>query len=269
MSSTKWLVPAPQKLISFLQFQVGREASGKSLRKALDANLCRVNGRIERFGSTFLERGDVVQLAPSWRSLLSPNLTGFETVYEDEFFKIVNKPAGWVCEPNQALRAFGPKHFLVHRLDKDTTGLLIVAKTIDAKERLIELFEKRKIAKSYFAVVDGIPKEEEGTKKSLLAKKGSFQGQTIWGSGQNGLTAVTHWKRVWRGNQAALLLCSPETGRTHQIRVHLAEMGHPILVDRQYAPSFRCPLFIQRPLLHAARLQFVHPFTENPLDARA
>lgn len=272
MNASKWLVPSPQKLIAFLQFQLGGEISGKSLRKALDANLCRVNGRIERFGSTFLERGDEVQLAPSWKSLLSPNLpslTGFETVYEDEFFKIVNKPAGWVCEQNQALRSFGPKHYLVHRLDKDTTGLLIVAKRNDAKEKLMELFEQRKIMKSYFAVVDGIPREEEGVRKSLLAKKGSFQGQTIWGSSQNGLTAVTHWKRLWKGNQGSLLLCSPETGRTHQIRVHLSEMGHPILVDRQYASSFRCPLFIQRTLLHAARLQFAHPFTEKQIDISA
>ncbi len=265
----KWLVPSPQKLISFLQHQLGGEVSGKSLKKALDANLCRVNGRIERFGSAFLERGDEVQLAPSWKSLSKPNLAGFETVFEDEFFKIVNKPAGWICEQAHALRAFGPKHYLVHRLDKDTTGLLIVAKRNDAKERLMELFEERKIVKTYFALVDGIPKVAEGIRRSLLAKKKSFQGQTIWGSSQNGLTAVTHWKRVWMGNQASLLSCSPETGRTHQIRVHLAEMGHPILVDRQYAQSFRCTLFIRRPLLHACRLQFPHPFTEKPIDVSA
>ncbi len=265
----RWLVPAPQKLIAFLQLQLGEGYSGKSLRKALDANLCRVNGRIERFGSAFLQRGDQVELAPSWKSLLSPNLSGFETIYEDSYFKIVNKPAGWVCEEKQALRAFGPRHYLVHRLDKDTTGLLIVAKSPEAKDRLMELFEQRKIFKTYLAVVDGIPKEKEGVRKSLLAKKGSFQGQTIWGSGQKGLTAVTHWKLLFMGNRASLIECMPETGRTHQIRVHLSEMGHPILVDRQYARNFNCPLFIQRPLLHASRLQFDHPFGEKPIDVFA
>ncbi len=120
----------------------------------------------------------------------------------------------------------------------------------------MEMFERREVAKSYLALVDGIPKDARGTRQSLLVKKGSYEGQTIWGSGQKGLTAITHWKRIAVGNHASLILCEPVTGRTHQIRVHMAEMGHPILVDRQYAKVFRSTLFIQRPLLHAYRLQF-------------
>ena len=261
----KWLVPAPQKLISFLQQQLGDAYSGKKLRKALEANLCRINGKIERFGSASVQKGDRVEIAPSWKSLLNPASIRFETIYDDEFFKIVDKPAGWVCDPAQAFKTFGTGHSLVHRLDKDTTGLLLVAKTAEAKVRLMDLFEQRTIRKQYLALVDGIPRDAEGVRKSLLAKKGSFEGQTIWGSGQTGLTAITFWKQIAKGNQATLLLCEPETGRTHQIRVHLAEMGHPILVDRQYAKQFRCPLFASRPLLHAARLEFVHPFTGKNL----
>lgn len=252
----KWLVPAPQKLVAFLQGHLG-DYSGKLLRRLLEANLCRINGRVERFGSRVVKGGDAVELAPSWKSLLTPKTAEFETLYEDDSLKIVNKPAGWVCVEKEALRAFGPKHYLVHRLDKDTTGLLIIAKSISVRDELMECFEKRLILKQYVALVDKIPREKEGVRKSLLGKKGSYQGQTIWGSCATGLTAITYWKRISVGKNAALVLCEPETGRTHQIRVHMAEMGHPILVDRQYAKNFQSSLFIQRPLLHAYRLQFV------------
>lgn len=251
----KWLVPAPQKLVAFLQGQLG-DYSGKFLRKLLEANLCRINGRVERFGSRVVQGGDAVELAPSWKSILNPTISKFETLYEDEFLKIVNKPAGWICTDKEAAKTFGPKHYLVHRLDKDTTGLLIVAKSVVSRDQLMELFEKREIKKTYLALVDGVPKDNGGTRKSFLVKRGSFQGQTIWGSGNDGLTAITHWKRLAVGKNASLVMCEPETGRTHQIRVHMAEMGHPILVDRQYAKTLRCSLFFQRPLLHAYRLQF-------------
>lgn len=251
----KWVVPASQNLVAFLQGQLG-PYSGKLLRRLLEANLCRINGSIERFGSRIVARGDAVELAPSWKSVLTPQLSTLETLYEDSFLKVVNKPAGWVCDPKNALKTFGTGQYLVHRLDKDTTGLLIIAKSRSSRDHLMECFEKREISKSYLALVDGVPKEASGERRSFLAKKRSFQGQTIWGSSGQGLTAITHWKRVAIGNNASLLLCEPVTGRTHQIRVHLAEMGHPILIDRQYAKSFRSKLFIQRPLLHAYRLQF-------------
>ncbi len=251
----KWLVPAPQKLVAFLQGRL-ESCSGKFLRRLLEANVCRINGRVERFGSRLVQRGDAVELAPNWKSVLSPPSSSMEVLYEDTSFKIVNKPAGWICDPKNASKTFGSGQYLVHRLDKDTTGLLIIAKGASVRDQLMEMFEKREISKSYLALVDGIPKEEKGERRSLFAKKGSFQGQTIWGSSQQGLTAITQWRRIASGKNAALVLCEPLTGRTHQIRVHMAEMGHPILVDRQYAQSFRCQLFIQRPLLHAYRLQF-------------
>jgi RluA family pseudouridine synthase len=251
----KWLVPAPQKLVSFLQGQLG-DYSGKFLRRLLEANLCRINGKVERFGSRVVNGGDAVELAPSWKSLLTPKLSSLEILYEDANLKIINKPSGWVCDPKTALKAFGPGQYLVHRLDKDTTGLLIIAKGAAARDQLMEMFERREIAKSYLAIVDGIPKDPSGVRQSLFVKKGSYEGQTIWGSGQKGLTAITHWKRIAVGKNASLILCEPVTGRTHQIRVHLAEMGHPILVDRQYAKFFRSKIFAQRALLHAHRLQF-------------
>src|SRR5689334_13867734 len=131
----RWLVPSPQKLVAFLQHQLG-DYSGKSLRRVLEANLCRINGKVERFGSRLVQGGDAVELAPSWQSVLTPRLAQFKTLYDDDFFKIVDKPSNWICTDEEALKAFGPKHYLVHRLDKDTTGLLIVAKTPAARDRL-------------------------------------------------------------------------------------------------------------------------------------
>lgn len=261
-----WKALAQEKLVSFLQAQLGNY-SGKAVRRLLEANLCRINGKVERFGSRLIQRGDAVEVASTWKSLLAPKPLSFDVLYEDDALKIINKPSGWVCSDAETQKAFGAGHFLVHRLDKDTTGLLILAKDRATKETLMALFEQREIEKRYLALVDGVPKEGAGMRKSLLAKKGAFQGQTIWGSAARGLTAITRWKKVAAGKKASLILCEPETGRTHQIRVHLAEMGHPLLVDRQYAQSFRCPLFIQRPLLHAWELRF--SFQGKTIEARA
>ncbi len=262
----KLLVPSQQKLVAFLQGRLGNY-SGKFIRKLLEANLCRINGRVERFGSRVVQGGDAIELAPSWKSILSPRLSHFDTLYEDAHLKIVNKPADWVCTDKEALKAFGPKHYLVHRLDKDTTGLLIVAKSTQSRDQLMELFEKREIAKQYLALVDGVPSGKEGVRKSLFEKKGSFQGQTIWGSGPKGLTAITQWKTVAVGKRLLWFCASQKTGRTHQIRVHMAEMGHPILVDRQYAKAFRSQIFAQRPLLHAYRLRFAFQGKEIDITA--
>ncbi len=256
----KWLVRSPQKLAPFLRDQLSH--SGKQVRKALEANLCRVNGKIERFGSASLRAGDAVEIANNWKS--SGVVEKATLLYDDEWFEIVNKPANIICAPGSF-----PKRELVHRLDKDTTGVLLLAKKREATERLMELFKKREMVKKYLALVDGVPFSEGGVRESRLIRKSSFQGQTIWGSGASGQTAVTEWTKLRSGKQAALLLCEPYTGRTHQIRVHLAEMGHPILVDRQYASHFRCPLFIQRPLLHAASLEFTHPFTGENIKVKA
>ena len=110
--------------------------------------------------------------------------------------------------------------------------------------------------KEYLAIIDGHPKSEGGLISNCLVKKGTFAGQTIWGSAPAGLSAQTQWEVVSRLKDATLVLCRPKTGRTHQLRVHLAEMGHPILIDRQYASTFRSAIKAQRPLLHAKTLRF-------------
>lgn len=234
------------------------------MRRILEANLCRVNGKVERFGSATVQRGDVVELSPAWQSLLTPKqFQSFPILYEDETIRMVDKPSGWVCSPENCVSVFGKGCALMHRLDRDTTGVLALAKSKETLDTWTKLFAERKLEKEYLAIVDGIPKQKEGVIESRLARKKSIQGQTIWGSALNGLHAVTHWELLAAGSQASLLLCKPKTGRTHQIRVHLAEMGHPILVDRQYAPMFRSSFPATRTMLHAYRLAY------DAIDVRA
>lgn len=258
-----WRSSREEKLIAFLQGKLG-DYSGKFLRKMLDANHCKINGQVERFGSRRLSRGDFIELSPKWNRRESCAWT-FDTLYEDEFLKVVNKPAGWICDPKEALKTFGKELQLVHRLDKETTGALLLAK--GDPEPFFKLFEERVVEKEYLAIVDGVPQKNEGEIRSFLMKKSFFQGQTIWGSGPKGLTAITRWKKLASGRDASLISLFPETGRTHQIRVHMAEMGHPILIDRQYAKTFRCPVSSPRIMLHAARLKFA--FQGKIIDVRA
>ena len=245
----RWTVPQPEKLVGFLQAKVG--GSGKGIRRAMEANGCRVNGRIERFGSVWVKGGDVVEFQACKKAI-----GNFDRLFENEDLLIANKPIGWACDDASCRKTFGSGIFLVHRLDKDTTGALLLAKSVSIRDALMELFAERTVEKEYLALVDGIVRDPEGMRESCFAIKGRFQGQTIWGSAPSGDLAITHWKTLATGELATLVEVRPQTGRTHQIRVHMAEMGHPILIDRQYAERFRSRLQVSRPLLHAHRLSF-------------
>ncbi len=265
----KWIVPETQKLIYFLQKELQPSPSGKMLRRVLEANLCRVNGTIERFGTADVAKGALVELSPAWATMAAPHLSSFEILYEDDHLMVVDKPVAWVCTDEECLRAFGPKRYLIHRLDKETTGALLIAKSIEARESIIHLFKEKSVEKIYYAIVDRVPAAKRGCSKGFFGKVGMFQGQTRWGTRPKGLYAETHWKRIAEGENASLLTCQPITGRTHQIRVHLSEMGHPILIDRQYSTSYTCKYFAKRPLLHAGRIRFAHPITDAQIDVTA
>ena len=267
-----------QKLVSFLQKELDPHLSKKQVRKLLDANFCRVNGIVERFGTADVEKGAVVELNKNWQSLLEKKKeSSIEILYEDEYFLAIHKPQGFVCSDSECKKKFGSlsrnsernQVSLIHRLDKDTTGVLLIAKSLDVKNRFIELFQSFSIEKRYLAIVDKIVKAPKGVCKSFFSKKGSFQGQTIWGSSTQGLYAETNWNVVSRGKNASLIECIPVTGRTHQIRVHLAEMKHPILTDRHYCKTFTSPFFAQRYLLHAKSVSFLHPFLSIPIEIHA
>ena len=150
-------------------------------------------------------------------------------------------------------------------MDRETTGVLLLAKSLEVKKKFIEQFRDYQVKKRYLAIVEGVPKKQCGKIENYLIKKKEYSGQTIWGSNKNekGLYAYTDWKLLKANTIASLIECYPKTGRTHQIRVHLCEMGHPLLGDNQYGGGGCSSGPIPRILLHAESLEFFHPFTKR------
>ena len=213
-----------------------------------------------------------------------------EIVFEDDHLLVVDKPAGMVVHPAAGnfdgtmvnallhhckgrLSGIGgvARPGIVHRIDKDTSGLLVVAKTDPAHEGLAAQFARHSIDRRYAAIVAGRPKASSGTVDAPLARSATNRKKiAIVGEGR-GKRAVTHWSLVEPLKHAALVECRLETGRTHQVRVHMASIGHPLLGDPVYGrarPEHRDGLKrlgFERQALHAARLGFVHPVTGGAL----
>lgn len=270
----EWIVEAQDsgtKLLAFLSAHLEGCYSARSLKRAIEQNGCQVNQRTERFASTLLGAGDRVCLHLSDVSTPIKRMIDSERIIaEDESLLIYNKPARINCDESGILHLFKqhtPSACLVHRLDRDTTGVLVVAKDPSVLESLIGQFKAQSVRKRYLAIVDGHISNSHGMIENYLGKKRSYAGQTIWGSvdPSTGLYACTEWERISSRENASLVACYPKTGRTHQLRVHLAEMGHPILGDVQYGRKFQCSYHPRRYLLHAEEIQFIHPVTGKPM----
>jgi 23S rRNA pseudouridine1911/1915/1917 synthase len=204
----------------------------------------------------------------------------YEVVYEDEHLLVVEKPAGVVTHPAPGhsgptlaealadVAAGGPhpeRAGIVHRLDKDTSGLLVVARSDEAHAALAQMMKAREVTREYLALVEGHPDADSGTIDAPLGRdRGN---RTVMSTRTDrGRGAVTHFEVVERLPRTALLRVRLETGRTHQIRAHLAAIGHPVVGDPQYGgrESGR-RLRLARQFLHASALMFRHPFTGEPL----
>jgi 23S rRNA pseudouridine1911/1915/1917 synthase len=212
-------------------------------------------------------------------------------VFEDEHLLVVDKPAGLVVHPaagnfdgtlvnallhhcGESLSGIGgvARPGIVHRIDKDTSGLLVVAKTDVAHEGLARQFAAHSIDRRYLALVSGIPKTSEGTIDAPLARSSTNRKKIAIVDDGRGKRAVTGWKRLNILRDAALVECRLETGRTHQVRVHMASIGHPLLGDPVYGRSRKThgkilkDLHFHRQALHAAELGFTHPVTKHRLS---
>jgi len=160
----------------------------------------------------------------------------------------------------------------VHRIDKDTSGLLVVAKTDVAHEGLAKQFAAHSIDRRYLAIVSGLPKTAGGAIDAPLARSATNRKKIAIVEGNRGKRAVTHWKRLELLKDAALVECRLETGRTHQVRVHMASIGHALLGDPVYGRAGKThgkvlkELGFHRQALHAAELGFTHPVTKNRLS---
>ena len=212
-------------------------------------------------------------------------------LFEDEHLLIVDKPAGLVVHPAAGnrdgtlvnallhhcagrLSGIGgvARPGIVHRIDKDTSGLLVVAKTDTAHEGLAKQFAAHSIGRRYLAIVRGVPTAGGGTIDAPLARSSQNRKKIAIVSEGRGKRAVTHWKMLKPLKQAALVECRLETGRTHQVRVHMASIGHPLLGDPVYGSGKSThrellnALDFRRQALHAEGLEFTHPVTKVRLS---
>lgn len=200
-------------------------------------------------------------------------IMNIEIIYESEDLLVVNKPSGllvhstpksnektlvgWLLEKYPEIKGVGEdpgRPGIVHRLDRETSGLLVVAKTQGSFELLKKLFQERKIEKRYYALVWGIPVKDKG---KIDKEIGSVSGKRITieeysqASPAKTRDAVTYWEVVEKYSDYALLSVKPKTGRTHQIRVHMASIGHPLVCDKIYGGKKECPAGLGRLFLHA------------------
>lgn len=204
-----------------------------------------------------------------------PQYLDVEILFEDDHLLIVNKPAGMNTHPNSPeqtdtlanavafhLQANGEwrhvKH--IHRLDRDTSGVILFSKHALIGSILDKMLEERKIKRTYVALVQGNMKKKKGIINSPIGRDRHHP--TRRRVSPNGQTAITHYRVIEGKNGRTKVMCQLETGRTHQIRVHLSSIGHPILGDKLYGE----PSTFKRLALHAERLEFIHPFTNETID---
>jgi 23S rRNA pseudouridine1911/1915/1917 synthase len=197
-------------------------------------------------------------------------------VFEDETLLVINKPAGLVVHPgsgnwsgtlmNALLHhapalAEVPRAGIVHRLDKDTSGLLVVAKTLEAQTDLVRQLQARTVKRIYLAVAAGVLKKDGGIDASIGRHPVQRIKMAVVPENRGGKPALTWFRVMEKFPYCTYIECSLETGRTHQIRVHMASVGHPLVGDQVYGkPNPRLPEF-HRQALHATRLGLVHPLT--------
>ncbi|HUJ55588.1 MAG TPA: RluA family pseudouridine synthase [Gaiellaceae bacterium] len=252
--------------------------SRSAAERLLGAGLVRVDGRA-RGKSHRLAGGEEIEVgeAPQAPAALPPRLD-LAIPYEDEHLLVVDKPAGVVVHPApgheggtlaQALAAAGAqggdaeRPGMVHRLDRDTSGLLVVARSQDAYERLQELLRRRELGREYLALVVGRPRSRAGTIDAPLGRDRHDRLRRSLDT-DTPREAVTHFEVEELLAEHALLRVRLETGRTHQIRVHLAAIDLPVAGDPTYGRPGE--LGLERQFLHAARLAFAHPFTGEAVD---
>ena len=285
-------------------FEKLQHSSRNRIQKAADAGFVHVNDKPVK--SNYKVRpGDSVTLMldrPHFDTTIEPEDIPLEVVYEDEQLMVINKPAGMVVHPgcgnfsgtlvnavawhlkdNPNYDPNSPEVGLVHRIDKDTSGLLVVAKTPEAKSALGVQFFNKTTHRSYNALVWGNFVEDEGTIEGNIGRdpKDRLRMAVFPTDSNEGKPAVTHYRVMERYGYTTLVECILETGRTHQIRAHMKHLGHPLFADeryggteilrgerttsyRQYLPNaFKlCP----RQALHARTLGFVHPTTHQQMD---
>lgn len=293
----------PQRIDKYLAEHL-QHSSRNRIQMAAEAGCIWSNGKAVK--SNYKVRpGDVLTLMfdrPKHDTTIHAENIPLNVVYEDDALMVVNKPAGMVVHPGAGnfsgtlinavawhlrdLKSFDPNDpevGLVHRIDKDTSGLLVIAKTVEAKTALGKQFYNKTTHRSYNALVWGNFVEDSGTIEGNIARdpKDRLRMKVFAPGSGIGKSAVTHYRVLERFGYTTLVECVLETGRTHQIRAHMKHIGHPLFADERYGGteilrgqrSSSYKAFIQncfklcpRQALHARTLGFVHPITGEQMD---
>ena len=290
-----------QSLLRIDKFLIDRlqDTSRTKIKDAADAGCILVNNKSVK-ANYKVKPGDLVVIMlsfPRKEFELVPEDIPIDVIFEDDSLLVLNKKPGMVVHPAhgnytgtlvhalahryKALKMFTQEDIragLVHRIDKDTSGLLVVAKTEKAKSHLAKQFFNKTSHRIYQALVWGVPKEREGTIDVPIGRNPkNRQVMTVFPDGLQGKTAVTHYKVLEDLGYISLIECRLETGRTHQIRVHMKYLGHPLFNDADYGGNLilkgttfskyrqfieNCFKILPRQALHAKELGFTHPETK-------
>lgn len=260
--------------------EISRSYAGKLIKEdriQINGKKCKASSKVQAGDCILIDMPEPVSL-----DVVAEDIP-LDIVYEDSDFLIINKPKGMVVHPaaghfqgtlvNAVMNHCGSelstingvmRPGIVHRIDKNTTGLLVVCKNDKAHKSLAEQLKVHSITRKYAAIVCGNIKSDEGVVDAPLGRsKKDRKKQAI--DQVNGRDAVTHYRVLERFGDYTLVECVLETGRTHQIRVHMSSIGHPVLGDDVYGPK-KCPFTLEGQCLHAKTLGFIHPGTEEYVE---
>ena len=263
-----------------------KELSRTNVQRLIENGNILVNNNTKKISYKVLPKDEILIVVPEAKETeLKPQDIPIDIVYEDSSIIVVNKPKGLVVHPavgnpdgtlvnaimnicKDSLSGIGGeiRPGIVHRLDKDTTGLLIIAKNDKAHTNLSEQIKNREVKKIYIALVRGIIPENEATINMPIGR--STKDRKKMAVVKNGKEAVTHFKVLNRFKNYTLLEIKIDTGRTHQIRVHMSEIGYPIVGDMVYSNG-KNEFGVEGQMLHAKSLDFKHPITGKQMHLEA
>ncbi|MBS6733951.1 MAG: RluA family pseudouridine synthase [Clostridiales bacterium] len=264
------------------------DQSRSFLQKLIREEQITVNGRPVKANYRLQPEDQVLVIVPDPQlpDILPENIP-LDILYEDSDVLVINKPKGMVVHPaaghytNTVVNAVMyhcqgnlsgingvMRPGIVHRIDRDTTGAIVICKNDQAHQSLAQQLKEHSITRSYRAIVWNNLKEDEGTVDRPIGRH-PVDRKKMAVNEKNGKTAVTHYRVLERFGRFTYIECRLETGRTHQIRVHMASIGHPLLGDEVYGPSGKQPFRLQGQCLHAMTLGFLHPSTGEYVEFEA
>lgn len=264
------------------------EFSRNYLQQLIEAAVVQINGRAVTKPSTKVKAGDelVIELRPTPQSqAFKPEAMVLDIVFEDPYLLVIDKPAGLVVHPapgnwsgtllngllaRDPQASFLPRAGIVHRLDKDTSGLMVVARQRQTMDQLVSMIAARNVSREYIALAHGIwqgARTREVNAAIGRDPRNRLRMAAVDLEKNAGKPALTVISLLQNGERHCLVKCKLHTGRTHQIRVHMALLGHPLISDELYGGAVAAGL--ERQALHACRLAFEHPVTGAPMEFKS